>query len=133
MTAWDDGLISIEAEAREPFYANVDEFVCGYLLPNWRLPCGSGGITWCARWWEHAEAITRLEALWESWERSRIVEGVGMAVWWRDYADPHMAILTDAQSGPFTKCRADLDRHELLPLWQAVPAPHGLFRDAALE
>lgn len=133
MTSWADELTPVDDEAPEPFYPNVDEFVRGYLLPNWRRPCGSGGVTWCARWWEHAEAITRLEALWESWEQARLGEGVGMAVWWRDYADPHMTILTDAQHGPLMKCRADLGRHEVLPLWPAHPAPPGLFRDAHAE
>ena len=75
------------AESARLFYSNVDEFVRSYLLPNWRR--NTPHTTWCAKWWEHAEAITRLEALWESWRKQRLEPGTGMAAWWRDFADHH--------------------------------------------
>jgi hypothetical protein len=112
-------------------YPNVDEFVRGYLLPNWRRP--DRHPKWCAKWWEHAEAITRLESLWESWEHLRLEAGTGMATWWRDYADPHMAVLTDPDHGPFKKCDPEKGQHEVLDMWPADPAPEGLFRDGNEE
>jgi hypothetical protein len=35
---------------------------------------------WCARWWEHAEAISRLEAPWKVFETLRQDPGTGAAV-----------------------------------------------------
>jgi hypothetical protein len=58
---------------------------------------------WCARWWEHPEAVSRLEALWKAFEVLRLDPGTGASTWWRDYADPTMAALT-ASSGTFAKC-----------------------------
>lgn len=58
---------------------------------------------------------------------------MGIAVWWRNYADPNMATLTDANSGPFMKCRVELGRHEILALWEAEQAPGGSFRNAKTE
>lgn len=105
------------------YYANVDEFVRMYLLPNWRRK--PHNASWCSRWWEHAEAISRLEALWESWEKLRLEPGTGMATWWRDYADPHMAVLTDRDTGPFTKCDFTKSAHEIPQIWPRNSLPRG--------
>jgi hypothetical protein len=131
--SWADPLGPNEPEAApaQPYFANVDEFVRLYLLPNWRR--NTLHARWCATWWEHAEAITRLEAIWESWERHRLEPGTGMAVWWRAYADPHMAVLTDRDAGPLHKCDASKDRHEVPPVWPSNLPPAGLFHDANQE
>jgi len=92
-----------------------------YLLPNWRRK--PHNVAWCSRWWEHAEAISRLEALWESWEKLRLEPGTGMATWWRDYADPHMAVLTDRNTGPFTKCDFTKNAHEIPQIWASEHPP----------
>jgi len=113
------------------YFANVDEFVRMYLLPNWRRK--PHNVAWCSHWWEHAEAISRLEALWESWEKLRLEPGTGMAVWWRDYADPHMAVLTDRDAGPFTKCDFTKGTHEVPEIWASAQPPTGLFREANEE
>jgi len=44
--------------------------------------------------------LQRLEALWRAWEHLRQDPALGMSVWWRDHADPHMAALLDPD-GPF--------------------------------
>ena len=119
------------AEPARLFYANVDEFVRSYLLPNWRR--NTLHTSWCAKWWEHAEAITRLEALWESWEKQRLEPGTGMATWWRDFADHHMAVLTDRDAGPFFKCDVTKGRHEVPALWATDLPPEGMFRDGNEE
>lgn len=98
-----------------------------YLLPNYRRRMLH--TRWCRRWWEHAEAISRLEAIWQAWEAMRYDGATGMAVWWRDYADPHLRVLTDRE-GPFFECDAAKNKHalpEVLPVEQPLP---GLFRDA---
>lgn len=58
---------------------------------------------WCATWWEHPEAVARVEALWKAFEVLRLDAGTGMSVWFRDHADPCMTVLLGA-SGPFEGC-----------------------------
>ena len=99
--------------------------------PNWRR--NTLHTSWCAKWWEHAEAITRLEALWESWEKHRLEPGTGMATWWRDFADHHMAVLTDRDAGPFFKCDPAKGRHEVPALWATELPPEGMFRNGNEE
>lgn len=64
---------------------------------------GNGGLLWCPKWWLHPEALSRLEALWRSWEHLRLDGQTGMSIWWRDHADVHMARLMSAE-GPFQGC-----------------------------
>jgi hypothetical protein len=109
------------------FYASVADFVGEKLAPTYRRQINPGaGITWCPQWWRHAEAISRLEALWRSWEFLRLEGATGMSVWWRDHADYHMSVLLSAD-GPFKGCSPD-DGHKpkLPPLPCEVP-PVGLF------
>jgi hypothetical protein len=56
---------------REPLYPNVADWLHHYLLPNYRRRLLH--TRWCRRWWEHAEAISRLEAIWQAWEAMRYV------------------------------------------------------------
>ena len=112
---WDDELedASVAAEPAEEasdvpelFYPNVAEFVSNKLANTYRRQLNvQGGVTWCPQWWKHAEAISRLEALWRSWEYLRRDPATGMSVWWRDHADPHMGVLMDPQ-GPFAPADA---------------------------
>src|SRR5688500_16673945 len=79
---WDDELedtaAPVEAAAGdsdepELFYPNVAEFVSGKLATSYRRQLNvQGGVTWCPQWWKHAEAISRLEALWRAWEFLRL-------------------------------------------------------------
>ena len=52
-----------------PLYGNVADWLHDYLLPNYRRR--QLHARWCRRWWEHAEAISRLEAIWQAWEATR--------------------------------------------------------------
>lgn len=106
------------------FYPTLDLFVGEQLAPLYRRTLGHGR-TWCPEWWRHAEAITRLEALWRSWEHLRLEPALGMSVWLRDHADPHMAVLLDPD-GPFHGCKKDGHSPRLDPLPVAAP-PAGLF------
>lgn len=110
-------------------YASVEEFVTDYLLPSWRHKIDTE-TRWCATWWRHAEAIARLEHLWEAFEKMRRDPAPAMATWWRDYADPTMRALTST-TGTFAGCatnRADKpDAHQQMEQWHHVTAPDGMF------
>ncbi len=100
-----------DAQAPELFYPNVAEFVSNKLATSYRRQLNvQGGVTWCPQWWKHAEAISRLEALWRAWEFLRLDGTTGMSVWWRDHADHHMSVLlsTDGplKAAPRTKATA---------------------------
>jgi hypothetical protein len=116
-----------DVDERELFYPNVAEFVADKLAATYRRQLNAqAGTTWCPQWWKHAEAISRLEALWRAWEHLRLDGTTGMSVWWRDHADHHMTVLLSAD-GPFKGCSPD-DGHrtKLTPLPCEEP-PAGLF------
>ncbi|GAB3866622.1 hypothetical protein GCM10029963_79230 [Micromonospora andamanensis] len=96
--------------ADQPVYRNVEAFVGGYLahVVERRLATGpTSGVNWCPRWWAHPEAISRLYALWRTWETLRVSDPqTGMSIWWRDHLDPHLAALT-TEYGPFSRCSPD--------------------------
>ena len=118
-----------EEEQPELFYPSVDQFVADYLAQTYRrkIPVAGRGVgpTWCAQWWRHPEAVSRLTALWRAWEHLRLDPATGMAVWWRDYADPTMRTLFDA-NGPFEGCTPEEHQPKVVPL-PAAPPPEGLF------
>ena len=83
-------------------YASVQDWVTQHFLPMYRRSLG-GEYRWCPQWWRHAEAITRLTALWQSWEAMRLQPGTGTANWLRDHLDHQLPILL-GRSGPFAQC-----------------------------
>jgi hypothetical protein len=89
-------------EPPDPLYASVADWVTGQFLPVYRRPIG-GEFRWCPKWWLHAEAITRLTALWQSWEAMRLQPGTGTANWLRDHLDHQLPVLL-GRSGPFAQC-----------------------------
>lgn len=109
-----------------PRFASVEAFVQAYVLPNWRHPRGRQSH-WCHQWWKHDEAITRLEALWEAFEATRLRPGE-LSRWWILEFDPHLAALTSSE-GTFARCGENnhQQHHVTEPLWPCEPAPHGLF------
>lgn len=120
---------SAEEPQAELFYTNVEEFVADLLAQQYRRPVDPSGRNtewqWCASWWRHREAVSRLTALWRAWEALRLNPTVGMALWWRDYADPTMAVLF-SPSGPFYGCTPRLHQPGSDPL-PLAPPPDGLF------
>jgi hypothetical protein len=88
-----------------PVYDSVEEWVSCHFLQMFRRPLG-GEFRWCAQWWRHAEAITRLTALWHSWEAMRLQPGTGMAIWLRDQLDHQLPVLL-GRAGPFAMCSED--------------------------
>lgn len=79
---------------------------------------------WCAQWWRHAEAISRLEALWRSWEALRLDPLLGMATWYRDYLDSQLPVLT-GPAGPFADCDPTQHFDPAEPCLPHTPAPPG--------
>ena len=89
-------------EGPEPVYLMVEDWVTDHFLPMFRRTLG-GEYRWCGRWWRHGEAVSRLTALWHSWEVLRLQPGTGIATWYRDHLDHQLPILMGAR-GPFYQC-----------------------------
>ena len=94
-----------DGTAPQPVYASVEDWVDSHFLPMFRRPLG-GEYRWCAQWWRHAEAITRLTALWHAWEALRLQPGTGIATWLRDHLDHQLPVLL-SRTGPFAMCTED--------------------------
>ena len=110
-----------EGASPRPVYPGVEEWVTGQFLSMFRRPLG-GEYRWCRQWWRHAEAITRLTALWHAWETMRLQPGTGIANWLRDHLDHQLPILL-GRAGPFAQCSEDehIERRQA----QTDPAPPG--------
>ncbi|MGO9957762.1 MAG: DUF4913 domain-containing protein [Solirubrobacteraceae bacterium] len=113
--------------APETYFPSLLAWFEQWLRPVYRRSIRGELREWCPEWWQHAEAISRLEALWRAWEALRLDPGTGLSVWWRDHADHHLAALLDAD-GPFKACgdgHLD-DNPEMLP---HTPPPPDLFAE----
>src|SRR5262249_52879332 len=98
-----------DAGARELVYRGTEQFVVEFLLPHYRRPFATVGMTtffWCKWWWMHDEAYLRLRALWHLWEQERTKQ-TGM-ITWTEKADYQMGVLCSAD-GPFRECRLEDD------------------------
>ncbi|WP_223840499.1 DUF4913 domain-containing protein [Saccharopolyspora pogona] len=128
---WDEALATTgkdagdqngDQEPAEPMFANVEAWVTQWLAPMIRRPL-TGDTTWCPQWWQHPEAILRLEALWRAWEFLRTDGTVGMSVFVRDHLDPHLNFLMNRELSPLSKCRkGHQGQEDQLPV---EPAPDG--------
>lgn len=100
-------------------YPNADAWLRSWLLPNWRRPVHQH---WCPKWWLHAEAVSRVEAMWRAWEHLRTDGALGPSAWWRDHGDYHLAVLTSS-TGPFARCNYRRGVHQQEDLLPAVVNP----------
>ncbi|MEV6672861.1 DUF4913 domain-containing protein [Streptomyces sp. NPDC051162] len=87
----------------------------------------SSSAPWCARWYEHPQAIARLHALWLAWQELTTPDSggyTGPSVWHRDHLDPCMTHLRDPH-GPFASCMTSDERpqHTVLPQPPVDPLP----------
>ena len=114
-----DHLERSAAKVSEPVYPAVEDWVTEYFLQMFRRTLG-GEYRWCAQWWQHGEAISRLTALWHAWEVLRLQPGTGIATWYRDYLDQQLPILMGAR-GPFYQCSETAHREPHAA--SATPAP----------
>lgn len=114
--------------APELVFGSVDEFVREQLRVMYRRVVGERTPRrWAADWWNYPEAVSRLDALWRSWENAR-QDPVAMSAWWRDHLDHHMPILM-SQDGPFATATASAAAGEMLP---CDPPPPSMFPDQRL-
>ncbi|WP_067475283.1 DUF4913 domain-containing protein [Nocardia amamiensis] len=122
-----------EQQQQPMIYANVVDFVENYLGGLYRRQVTDLSDTvWCPEWWQHAEAIARLDALWRAWEHYRQDGATGLSVWFLDHADPHMAKLFDPK-GPFKYCSVRNGHKDMLsPLPTKLPQ-HGMFADPTID
>lgn len=112
-----------------PEFGTLEDWLTGYFLPMFRRTLG-GEYRWCRQWWRHGEAISRLTALWHSWEVLRTQPGTGIATWYRDHLDHQLPILLGAR-GPFYQCSQDTHRE---PHQHTTdPAPPGWWHPAGPE
>lgn len=86
----------------QPRFPTLIDWVEDHFNPMYRRPLG-GEYRWCASWWRHAEAISRLTALWYAWESLRLQGSTGMGIWYRDHFDHQLPHLMGAR-GPFYQC-----------------------------
>jgi hypothetical protein len=130
--AWDEDTPAGESESQripvEPRYPDVETWVTNWLSPllrrNTNTKRAGVELAWCPQWWAHAEAIDRLESIWRAWEAARISnDPAAVAHWWTTIADPMLAVLLDADTGPFSNCRRD--GHHELPALTVQESPHG--------
>lgn len=106
-----------------PFFGSLLEFVQEGFAPVY-CRATSPLVRWCPTWWDHAEAIYRLEALWRTWELYRLEPRMGIASWLRDYLDPQLGALT-SPTGPFAQCTDD--RHSPIKPLRTEPPPENYF------
>lgn len=81
-------------------FETLPAFLEGYFFKVYRRRVDGASRRWSRSWFESAEAVIRLEALWRAWEHLRQDPALGMSVWLRDHVDPHMAVLL-SPDGPF--------------------------------
>lgn len=132
----DSSDVEDEVEADEPpglLYSSVDAFVEDFLAVIYERPLPNGRRTWCPQWWKHDEAVYRLQALWLSWEATRLNDGaLASATWLVNYADPIMNVLLDVE-GPFFRCSVEHGHRDERPHEDARlpcdPPPVGLFEE----
>ena len=103
----------------EPAYPNSATWVARWLCPNLEREI-KRSFEWCPQWWDHPEAVQRLEALWRAWEILRLNGGTGMSTWWVDHADHHLALLCNPDIGPFGHCHTTHGR-DVAPLRATEP------------
>lgn len=102
----------------EPMFASLTAYVEQAFAPVYSRPT-SPTMRWCPSWWDHAEAIYRLEALWRTWELYRLEPRLGIASWLRDYLDPQLTALT-SPTGPFAQCTEQRHR-QIAPFPTTAP------------
>lgn len=115
----------VQPDSPQLLFHSLPEFVANLVCPTFRreLSGKGSGLRWSARWFESAEAIMRLEAMWRSFESLRLDGSTGISLWMRDHADYHLAVLMSAD-GPFSESRDSCSCNDPLPY---ESPPNGMF------
>ena len=115
----------VQDAAFAPAYPNAGEWVTGWLLPHYRR--NPAVFRWDPRWWQYEEVGSVIEAMWASWEQTRVdPDPRVMATWFRDVFYPLMGQLTSEQ-GPFWAYNEALDKRKVPDVFPAASAPPGWF------
>lgn len=112
-------------------FASLPDFVRDFFVVVAVRHDRPSSAKWCPKWWDHEEAVLRLEALWDAFEALRLEPGTGMAVWIRDYLDPAVAALTHEVTSPFRGCDPRRGEHTVADVWPLEDPPTGMFRSSA--
>ena len=73
-----------EVDTVEPelLYPDAPTWFEDYPSYVYRRDLGRSATLWCERWFDHPEAMTRIQALWRSWEAARQDDTMtGPATW----------------------------------------------------
>lgn len=124
LSAAGHGAAGAGGEVPENEFGGIEEFVEWWVnVFGWRI---RQGWHWCEQWWDHPEAILRLESLWRSFEVARL-QDTGMSMWLPEN-DREMHMLLGPE-GPLGSCHIEEpDRaahHEKSQVPQLKPAPEG--------
>lgn len=68
-----------------------------------KVPTTDGAPKWCPWWWDHAEAIARLEAARQAWVALSGAGGTGLVTYF-DYLDRVVLSVLTSETGPFARC-----------------------------
>lgn len=105
------------------FYPTLEMWVSKWFVHAFAAHPGPNR-RWCSQWWDHPEAIYRLEDLWRSWETLRLNKNLGMSTWLREHLDPQRDRLM-SDNGPFMSC--DVGQHNPPEPLRVDPAPKGFW------
>ena len=68
-----------------------------------KVPTTDGAPKWCQCWWDHAEAIARLEAARQAWITLSGAGGTALVTYF-DYLDRVVLAPLTSDTGPFARC-----------------------------
>lgn len=120
-----DGPEEMEEGSQDTHFPHPGAWVQEWLLPHFRR--NPKVFRWHPQWWRFEEAGTVVEAMWRSWEQTRIdPDPRVMATWMRDVFYPLMQQLTGPE-GPFWDHHEALGKHDVPAVFVSDPAPESLF------
>lgn len=115
-------------EQESSVFESVEQFVSEFIAPLYVRPIGSAA-KWCPKWWLHAEAVFRFNALWVTYENGFASEDPSFAAkWLASYADPFMSRLMDP-NGTFNGCSPERG-HRATELYENNCLPCGQQEEA---
>ncbi|WP_405177157.1 DUF4913 domain-containing protein [Nocardia sp. NBC_01377] len=111
------------------WYPTLVDFVDGYLGQVYqRQVTDLSDTAWCPRWWQHREAVVRIESLWTAHEFARNDRSDGLSEWFLEHADPQMKQLLDPR-GPFKYCTVRGGHQSKVSPLPVTTEPPGLFAE----
>lgn len=118
----EDRRLMEEDQRAQLVFPTLEAFVAGYLAVVVGRDTAGPVHAWCPDWWKHPEAAARLVVMWRAFEYLRMDGSLGLSTWWLHHADPHLAVLMNPVTGPFSACKAAGGHVSPSPL-PMTPAP----------